>query len=235
MKRRTTSGRATRLLRLLAFGDSALPVGAFSFSNGLETAVAEGLVRDAATLEAFVRDLTVQSAFTEGVAALQAHRARLAEDYDRFRTVDRTLYAYRLGDEGRRMTCRMGRKLAELAAELLADGFIARWIADIGAGRTPGTHPAAQGALFAACGLDECALFCAQQYGVAGMVLNAALRCLRVSHYDTQRILFCLAAGSAALYDEARELELDELHAFAPQLDILASLHERGVHRLFMN
>ena len=139
MKRRTTSGRATRLLRLLAFGDSALPVGAFSFSNGLETAVAEGLVRDAATLEAFVRDLTVQSAFTEGVAALQAHRARLAEDYGRFRTVDRTLYAYRLGDEGRRMTCRMGRKLAELAAELLADGFIARWIADIGAGRTPGT------------------------------------------------------------------------------------------------
>ena len=78
MKRRTTSGRATRLLRLLAFGDSALPVGAFSFSNGLETAVAEGLVRDAATLEAFVRDLTVQSAFTEGVARFGPYRAASA-------------------------------------------------------------------------------------------------------------------------------------------------------------
>ena len=35
---------------LLQFGDSMLPVGAFSFSNGLESAVQQGLVHDADTL-----------------------------------------------------------------------------------------------------------------------------------------------------------------------------------------
>ena len=40
----------TDLLRLLQFGDSMLPVGAFSFSNGLESAVQQGVVHDAATL-----------------------------------------------------------------------------------------------------------------------------------------------------------------------------------------
>ena len=30
-------------------------------------------------------------------------------------------------------------------------------------------------------------------------------------------------------------MTLDEMHAFAPQIDILASLHEKGVKRMFMN
>lgn len=231
----TAADRAARIMRLLAFADSALPVGAFSFSNGLETAAAEGLVYDAATLEAFVRDAVVQAAFTDGVAALHAHRARLAGDGGGIAEADRAAFDRRIGREGRRMTCRMGRKLTELASALFADPFVERFLADIAAERTPGTHPAAQGLLFAACGIAERELFCAQQYGVAGTLLNAALRCVRVSHYDTQRILFRLAEACGPLYEEARLLGLDELHAFAPQTEILAALHEEGTHRLFMN
>ncbi len=223
------------LLRLLQLTDSALPVGAFSFSNGLETAVAEGLVHDAASLERFTGDLVVQSACTDGVAALHAHRSRLAGDYDRLLDVDRYAFESRTNGEGRLMTCRMGRKLAELAVRLFDDALLGRWLADIAAGRAPGTCPAAQGIVFAACGIDERSLFCAQQYGVASMALNAALRCVRVSHYDTQRILFRLAEQCDALYEEARELAPDDMHAFVPQLDILASLHEQGLQRLFMN
>ena len=51
--------KVARLLRLAEFSDSAFPVGAFSFSNGLETAVAEGLVHDAVTLEAFTEELPI--------------------------------------------------------------------------------------------------------------------------------------------------------------------------------
>lgn len=229
------SERSAALLRLLQLTDSALPVGAFSFSNGLETAVAEGLVRDAETLEAFTQDLLLQSAFTDGVAALHAHRSYPAGDCERLADVDRRLFESRTNGEGRLMTCRMGRKLAELAVRLLDDALLERWLADIAAGRARGTYPVTQGLLFAACGIDERALFCSQQYGVASMALNAALRCVRVSHYDTQRILFRLSERCDLLYEEARELEPDEMHAFVPQIDILASLHEQGPYRLFMN
>ena len=34
---------------------------------------------------------------------------------------------------------------------------------------------------------------------------------------------------------EAAELGLDDMHAFTPQIDILAALHEKGTQRMFMN
>ena len=43
------------LSRMLQFGDSMFPIGAFAFSSGLESAIQEGVVTDAATLRAFAR------------------------------------------------------------------------------------------------------------------------------------------------------------------------------------
>ena len=229
------SDAMTTLMRLMALTDSAFPVGTFSFSNGLETAADTGLVHDAATLEAFVRDVAVQAATTDGVAALHAWRGRRDERFDEIVAADHQAILCKLNAEARLMSCRMGKKLAELHTHIAADATVARWLDEIGAGRTPGTYPAAQGIVFAACGIGERELFCSHQYGVVNTVLNAALRCVRVSHYDTQRILFRLSGETQALYDEAAGMDYDDMHAFAPQTDILASLHENGTKRLFMN
>ncbi len=220
-----------QLIRLLEFADSAFPVGTFSFSNGLETAAEEGLVHDAATLEAYTRDIVRQAAFTDGIAALHARRSYLARDRAGIAEADGAAIRCKLNAEARLMTCRMGKKMAELAMHIFPDAEIEAWLA----GRTPGTYPAAQGIVFAACGLSERALFAAQQYGAANMVASAALRCVRVSHYDTQRILFRLGDEADALYETVRAMELDEMNAFVPQVDILASLHEKGLKRMFMN
>lgn len=67
------------------------------------------------------------------------------------------------------------------------------------------------------------------------MVLSAALRCVRVSHYDTQLILERLSSEIPALYQEASRMKPEDMNAFFPQLDILASLHEKGNMRMFMN
>jgi urease accessory protein len=67
------------------------------------------------------------------------------------------------------------------------------------------------------------------------MVLSAALRCVRVSHYDTQEILYEMSSEVMDLYEQVKPLEIGEMHAFFPELDILASLHEKGNMRMFMN
>ena len=229
------SNEATELMRLLQFSDSAFPVGSFSFSNGIETAAEEGLVHDAATLEQYARDVVRQAAFTDGVAALHAYRCRERECYDGIPEADRYVILCKMNAEARQMTLRMGKKLAELSRRILSDDLVDRWLGDIDEGRVPGTYPVAQGILFAACGISEKGLFCSQQYGTANMVLSAALRCVRVSHYDTQRILFDMSRRIDRMYETAREMELDEMHAFSPQTDILASLHEKGIKRMFMN
>lgn len=133
------------------------------------------------------------------------------------------------------MTQRMGRKLSELAVRLETDSRLEEWWAAVRDERTPGCWPVAQGLLFAVCGLDAESLFAAHQYGAANMIVSAALRCIRVSHYDTQAILRRLGALTGELFDEVRELTLDEMHLFAPEAEILAALHERGAMRMFMN
>ena len=226
---------AATVMRLLQFTDSAFPVGTFSFSNGLETAAETGLVHDAPTLEAYTRDIARQAAFTDGIAAIHARRSHRSGCFDGIVEIDRQTIRCKMNEEARLMTRRMGKKLAELGLQLLEDAPLEQWLRLIGRQQTPGTYPVAQGIVFSAAGIGERELFCSQQYGAANMVLSAALRCVRVSHYDTQRILCRMADDVDALYEEVAGLDPEDMFTFTPQIDILASLHEKGTQRMFMN
>ena len=230
----------TEVMRLLEFTDSAFPVGTFSFSNGLETAAETGEVFDRQSLGEYARDAARRSATTDCVAALHSHRGCCRGDYAAVVEADESLWLCKLNTEARLMTQRMGHKIAELASRILNDNavwqrFGSRWMADIADGRVRGTHPVTAGLLFAACGLSEQELFCSLWYGALNTVLSAALRCVRVSHYDTQRLLFDLGSEAGDLYNEAAVMELGDMNAFAPFADIMASLHEKGNRRMFMN
>lgn len=230
-----TDNHFAAISRLLQFTDSTFPVGTFSFSNGLETAGFEKMVYDADTLREFVWSQSVQAAYSDGVVALHAYRAFLSGDYEKIVEADRMLILFKMNDEARLMLKRMGKKFAELATKLFDNSLINHWLDDIRGERTPGTYPVAQGIAYAAAGVSERDLFVAHQYGVVNMVLSAALRCVKVSHYDTQKILFDLSDRVEALYNEASQMELRDMNAFFPELDILASLHEKGAMRMFMN
>ncbi|MBQ2019166.1 MAG: hypothetical protein II209_06915, partial [Alistipes sp.] len=136
--------------------DSALPVGGFSFSCALESAVAQGVVRDEATLGEFVQTVVRQTLFQDGVAALYAFRN--SSRYDEVLRADRELYARKTPREWRTMSTRMGRKLAELGAEMLPCPELERWQKDIADGVAWGNYAVSQGllfSLFSLCGAAE--------------------------------------------------------------------------------
>ena len=223
------------VMRLLQFTDSAFPVGTFSFSNGLETASFEKLVTDAESLEEFARAQANQAAESDGIAALLSHRAFHNGDYDAVKDIDRYLLMFKMNAEARMMIRRMGKKLAELGVRLFDSQLISDWLKDINSNVVPGTYPVAQGLIFAAAGIGEKELFCSHQYGVINMVLGAALRCVKVSHYDTQLILEKLSGEVSDHYERVKDMDPKDMNAFYPELDILASLHEKGNMRMFMN
>lgn len=225
-----------KIMHLLQFTDSTFPVGTFSFSNGLETATYEKIVTDADTLEQYTRSVALQAAYSDGVAALLAYRAAKAGDYDSIVKIDREIMLFKMNDEARMMLQRMGKKLAELGVRLFeGETLFTRWLTDIGASIAPGSYPVAQGIAFALAGLSEYDLYASHQYGVINMVLSAALRCVRVSHYDTQETLYRLSAEVPALYEKARVMTFADMNSFVPEMDIFASLHEKGNMRMFMN
>ena len=223
------------VMRLLQIGDSAFPVGAFSFSNGLEAAVQHNVVRDAETLAQFVRTATEQSAACDGIALLAAHRAARAGDWTGVIRADRALFCRKLNEEMRTMTVRMGRKLGEVASHVADLPFVAEWLEAIRRGETPGTYPATLGVVTAGLGLAADEAFAIQQYGVASMMLGASLRLMRMSHLDTQAILLEVNRHTDADYARAAATTLDDMATFAPMTDILAASHVQAHVRLFMN
>ena len=59
-------------------------------------------------------------------------------------------------------------------------------------------------------------MFTSQQFGVINMILGASLRCVRVSHYDTQKIAYNMAPLIARDYEVVRNLDFEDMRAFVP-------------------
>ena len=226
---------ATHLARMLQFGDSVFPIGGFAFSGGLESAIQKGVVKDAATLLAFTRTAVEQAGRGDGIGLVCAHRAASARDIDAVVRIDELIHARKLSSETRTMSVRMGRKFTELGAHVTDSPALRDWRERVIAGTTPGCYPVALAVNFAAQGLSARDAFVVHQYGVASTILGAALRLMRISHMDTQPMLYALNADADSAYATAAAASLDDMAGFAPLAEILAAVHVKAHVRLFMN
>jgi urease accessory protein len=226
---------AARLARLLQFGDSMFPIGAFAFSAGLESAIQTGVVTDGPTLFAYARTAIDQANRGDGVALVHAHRAAAAGDLDALARIDALVHARTLSSEARTMSVRLGKRCTEMAAHVLGVPLLLSWSERIEAGEVPGCYPVALAASFAAQGQPALDAFVVHQYGVGTTILGAALRLMRIDHLDTQRMLYALNGDVEAAYRAAAATELSDMSGFAPLIDILAAVHVRAHVRLFMS
>lgn len=223
------------LSRMLQFGDSMFPIGAFAFSSGLESAIQKGVVINVATLRAFARTALEQAARGDGIALIAAHHAATAGDVDTLARIDAQVYARKLSDEARTMSVRIGKKFTELGVEVVGAPLLCTWRELIEKSVTPGCYPIALAINFAVQDLPACQAFAVHQYGVATTILGAALRLMKVSHIDTQTILYELTGQAAGMYETAAAARLSDMASFAPLTDILAAVHTRAHVRLFMS
>ena len=227
--------KITELMRVLQFGDSVLPVGAFSFSNGLESAIQHHIVHDMETLRQFVMTAIRQSASADAIALLAAHRSARVHDMTGVRRADTAVFNRKLNEEMRTMTVRMGKKLGELSIHLIHTPLLMDWLGHIERKETPGTYPVGLGLLFAGLGLPEHEAFAVYQYGTASMILSASLRLMKIHHFDAQAILFEVNASAETEYERVSGATLDEMATFSPSLDIMAAAHVKAHVRMFMN
>ena len=223
------------LSRMLQFGDSMFPVGAFAFSSGLESAIQEGVVTNAATLRAFARTALEQAARGDCIALIAAHRAATAGDVNTLAQIDAQVYARKLSDEARTMSVRMGKKFTEMGVEVVGAPLLRTWRECIEKAVTPGCYPIALAINFAVQDLPASQAFVVHQYGVATTILGAALRLMKVSHIETQKILYELTGQAARMYEAAAAARLSDMAGFAPLTEILAAVRTRAHVRLFMS
>jgi len=223
------------LARMLQFGDSMFPIGGFSFSSGLESAIQKGVVADAITLRAFTRTAVQQAARGDGIALIAAHRAATVGDVDALIRIDAQVYARKLSDEARLMSVRMGKKFTEMGVEMIGAALLGTWRKCIAMSVTPGCYPVALAINFAVQNLSARQAFVVHQNGVAATILGAALRLMKISHVETQKILYELNGLADAAYENAAAARLSDMAGYAPLTEILAAVHNKAHVRLFMN
>lgn len=223
------------LLRMLQFGDSMFPIGGFSFSYGLESAIQTGVVTDAATLRAFTRTALEQAARGDGIALIAAHRAATVSDLDALMRIDEQVYARKLSDEMRTMSVRMGKKFTEMGVQVVGAPLLHRWRDCIEKSATPGCYPVALAANFSVQHLTALQAFIVHQYGLAAAILSASLRLMKISHIETHKILYELNGHAEAAYEKAAAARFSDMSSYAPLTEILAAVHAKAHVRLFMS
>src|SRR4029077_10081999 len=108
-------GRGSVNLRLLQLASPSLPVGAYSYSQGLESAVETGIVTDAASAEAWIGDvLELSMASMEARVLLRLIAAGKAGDLEAVARGNAEFVASRETAELRAETLQMGYSLRNL-------------------------------------------------------------------------------------------------------------------------
>ena len=220
----------TALMMLMQLASPALPVGGFSYSEGLEAAVEHGLVHDEASAQTWLIDqlLLVQARSDLAVLA-QAMAAWAQPDVPRLQQLNDWLLQTRETHEMRLQTEQMGRSLVDwLRNQAQADAARLSICAAL-----PPTWPLAFALALHTHQAPVRDGLLASAFGWAENMVQAALKSVPLGQRSGQRILAALSAAIPEAVAHAMGLGDDDRQAFAPRLAILSARHETQYSRLF--
>lgn len=221
------------LLQLIWLASPALPVGGFSYSEGLEAAVETGRVRDEATAADWIVDqlhLTLARAdLPVLLRAVSAFRAN--EDVS---ALDHWVRQTRETSELRQQTEQMGRSLGEWMKSIGGDASppYEPGRADTGVRRDL-TYPLAFARAASASTASPRDIALAFAFGWAENMMQAAIKAVPLGQSAGQRILLRLAREIPLAVDHALAVPEGAQQSFAPMLAILSARHETQYSRLF--
>jgi urease accessory protein len=221
------------LLQLLWLASPALPVGGFSYSEGLEAAVECGLVFDESSAAAWLIDQLHLGLVRSDLAVVaQAIPAWRQSDLARINELNNWVLHTRETSEMRQQTEQMGRSMLTWAQSL---GPLGRGVAEAltAARLDPPSYPVAMACAAAHSGarVEDCLFGFA--FGWAENMVQAAIKSVPLGQSSGQRMLARLAQAIPEAVAHAQSLTDDTRQAFTPMLAILSAQHETQYSRLF--
>ena len=214
-------------IRLLQLASPALPVGAYSYSQGLEPAVEARVVENAADAEAWIGDVLEHSvARMEAPVFLRVASAWQRGDDAAAWRWNAEFVASRESAELRAETLQMGHSLARLARDLGIPGVERLAAEEI-------AYPAAFSFVTTAWAIDAAEALRAYLYAWVENQVLAAVKCVPLGQTEGQRMLLELGGRIDAIAGAAGAMSDDELGNFAPALAILSTRHETQYTRIF--
>jgi urease accessory protein len=218
------------LLRLLQLASPALPVGAYSYSQGLEQAVEAGAVSDEPTAACWIEDVLRSSvARCEGSCLVAALLAADRGDCAGIAELNAWFLASRESAELRAETVQLGGSLVRLMDQL---GGLPQPLVGCARALPEPAYPCAWGLFACALRIAAAPAHAAYLWSWAENQVLAAVKLVPLGQSAGQRILFRLGATIAAL-GIARDVAPAHWTNFAPGLAAASAAHETQYTRLF--
>ena len=224
-------GDAATLFRLMTWLSPAFPVGAFSYSCGIEWAVEAGDIADAATLRDWLAAMLAEgSGFCDGVFLAHTFRAAARRDIASLPPIAELAAAFVPSRERQLETAAQGRAFIEIAA--------AAWSCDgldqaVSGCCGPIIYPVAVGLVSALHGLPLPPTLHGFLHALVSNWISAGARLIPLGQTDSQRVLAALEPVVAATATRALAASLDDLGSASFRADLASMRHETQYTRLF--
>jgi urease accessory protein len=215
----------------MAWLSPSYPVGAFSYSGGIEWAVEAGDITDAETLRRWLAVVIAEgSAFCDAVFFVHAHRAVEQADDKALRVVAELAAAFAPSKERHLETTAQGRAFVEATRAAwpcaALDTLAAAWDG-------PVAYPIAVGVAAAGHGIAVEPALHAYLHAVTANMISAGVRLIPLGQTDGQRLLAALEPVVADTAARALASSLDQAGSAAFRADLAGMRHETQYTRLF--
>jgi urease accessory protein len=227
-----TDGESTAALyRLMAWLSPSYPVGAFSYSSGIEWSVEAGDIKDAASLKRWLTVVIGEGGgFCDAVFFVHAHRS-LADSGDAaLRAVAELAAAFAPSKERHLETTAQGAAFIEATRAAWSCAALDRLKA---AWTGPVAYPVAVGVTAAGHGIALEPALHAFLHAVTANLISAGVRLIPLGQSDGQRVLAALEPTVDATAQRALITALDDVGSAAMRADLASLLHETQYTRLF--
>ena len=224
------------LWSLLQISDQFFPTGGFAFSHGLEAYVADGLVHDRGSCQAWITNIGWQSLGPcDLIFCAEAHRLA-ATGHDTLTALlhlDQHLAAAKVPRELRQESQHTGQAFLRAAMALEPAPLVQALWAQVQSGATPGHHALVYGCVAQSLRIPRESALLAYLYSVLAGLVAAALRLVPLGQSDGQRLLHELGPLSDDLIAAYGAQRPEEMWNATPALEIRSMQHERQYSRLF--
>jgi urease accessory protein len=219
------------LYRLMAWLSPAYPVGAFSYSSGIEWAVEAGDIVDAASLQRWLAVMVSEGGgFCDAVFLVHTYRAIEHDEDSALRSVAELATAFAPSKERHLETTAQGRAFLDTTRAAwptpALDRLLAAWDGPI-------ALPVAVGVTCAGHGIALEPALHAYLHALTANLISTGVRLIPLGQTDGQRVLAGLAPVVATTAARVLVTALDEVGSAAFRSDIASMRHETQYTRLF--
>ena len=225
-----------RQFYLLQVNDALFPVGGYSHSQGLETYIQKGIVRDEKSAARYLlQKLKWNVAYTDLLAvklAFEAALERKAEELDRLEEV---LEASRIPMEQREAVRKMGSRFAKtmMGLSIKESGIFTQYI-EQRKGKNI-SHSCVYGVFCAAVGLEEQQVLAHYLYAQTSAMVTNCVKTIPLSQSTGQKLLTGCYPVFQEILEEISHCTMEDLAISAPGFDIRGIQHEKLYSRLYMS